>query len=208
MKKILTLAVLMLVASASFAQLAVGVGYINPKQTVKYNNNSYTNALNGFQLGADYTLNFGEVGLTPGIHFTFATGTNENNIGTLVSTKSTQTETYVAIPVHLSYSYDLARDMRVFVYAGPTFNCGLSSKMKYDASGFGASGTITTDLYNDSDDYAKFEVLLGGGVGFDLMETFRFSLGWDYGLTNRYTGTLDGYKQHSSMVNFTISYLL
>lgn len=210
MKKIFTLAIAMLVASASFAQLAVGVGYINPKQTIKYGDNDpKITTLNGFQAGIDYSLNFGEVALTPGVHFTYATASDQGTIlSGLASASGNTTEMYAAIPVHLSYGYDLARDLRLFVFAGPTFNYGLSSKTKVEGSVLGLSGETTYDNFEDGKNYGKFEVLLGGGVGFDLMDTFRFSLGYDYGLTNRYTGDLEKYKQHTGMVNFSIAYLL
>lgn len=208
MKKIFTLAIAMLVASASFAQLAIGVGYINPKQTIKYGDNDpKTSTLNGFQAGIDYSLTFGEVALTPGIHFTYATASDQASVAGISASGST-TEMYAAIPVHLSYGYDLARDLRLFVFAGPTFNYGVSSKTKFEGSIGSLGGETTIDNYQDGSEYNKFEVLLGGGVGFDLMDTFRFSLGYDYGLTNRYTGSLEKYKQHTGMVNFTIAYLL
>ena len=75
--------------------------------------------------------------------------------------------------------------MRAFVFAGPTLQYGLSSKIKTKtevSTVVGSGGSDhTTDLYENY--MNKFNVFLGGGIGMEVAN-FQVTVGYDYGLMN------------------------
>lgn len=181
MKKILTLAAaVMLCAAGAMAQLSVGVGYMQP------NHISASKALNGIYAGVDCNINLsGDLGVAPGIYYSrsFVSSTSSSSFLSFSGT-GTYTEDYVSVPLNFNYGLDLARDLRISIYAGPTFSYGLNSTYKYDASVAGISGSNTSDLYGN-ENYKKFDVLVGGGFAFDYAHRFRVALGYNYGMLDR-----------------------
>ena len=87
-------------------------------------------------------------------------------------------------PVMLNYGFDLTRDFRVFVYAGPTFQFGILNKSKSSYSAYGGNSSTgdssVTDLYGDNG-YNRFNVLLGGGVGM-IAGSLQVLVGYDAAL--------------------------
>lgn len=172
MKKIIITLAAMAVAVSSFAQASIGAGYLNQSKS-----NSDAKALNGFYVGADYNINLtGGLGVAPGVYYNFATwsegGKNAN---------ASINEHYISIPVMFNYSVNVAPGFDLFAFAGPTGRFGLASESKGSVAGFSASG----DNYKN-DNYQRAALLIGGGVGADIADKVRFTVGYDYGLTNRY----------------------
>ena len=177
MKKILALvAAVMLLGGTAMAQASFGVGYINPTHIdLKAN-------LNGVYAGLDYNIHFTDnFGVAPGVYASYATGTKE----ALSALKITATEVYVGVPVNLNYSLKLAPDFAIVLYAGPTFSYGVMSKEKGEASIAGLKADSGDYNRYDDQNYKPLDVLVGGGVAFDWAETFRVSLGYNYGLLDR-----------------------
>lgn len=195
MKKIISLIAAALVATSAFAQIEVGAGYTNSALSDKLGNTTTTTELNGFYVGAGYTLNLtNEINLTPGLYYNFLTG--DAPVG------DTWTEHYLNVPVSFSYGYEVHPEVKLFAYAGPTFSLGLASKIK----GTLAGTTYTTDMY-DGTDYGKFDILAGGGIGAEFLGCYRFRIGYDYGLLNRYTGDNDEtYHRKQIVVGFSYAF--
>ena len=180
MKKILALvAAVMLLGGTAMAQASFGVGYVNPTHISLSDSN-----LNGLYAGLDYNIHFSEnFGVAPGVYATYATKSQEST-GVLGSGKITLTEAYVGVPINLNYSFKLAPDFAIVLYAGPTISYGVMSKSKGDIKILGISASGDGDLYENTN-YKPLDVLVGGGVAFDWAETFRVSLGYNYGLLDR-----------------------
>ena len=114
------------------------------------------------------------------------TSKSTTSLGTIFSGTGTFMEHAVNVPLYLKYGIGLSRDTKFFAYAGPTFQYGLSSTVKTDASVLGVSGSSTSNNY-DSAHYNRMNVYLGGGVGFDAGGII-VSVGYDYGMMNQFKG--------------------
>lgn len=217
MKKIITIlaaSVMMLSASNAFAQIAVGAGYLNATDKITYDKESSSTGSNGFYAGFSYNIPLaGGLAVAPGIYYSFLTNTEKASAGNKYvsgSGKATTNEHFLNIPVNFNFGFDLAPDMTAFIFAGPTLQYGISSKTKADGAldilGVTISDGSTVDNYDDKFHYGKTNVLLGGGIGMNLMDAFQITVGYDYGLINLYTG--DGEtKRNKSYVKVGVAYL-
>ena len=182
MKKVFAIAAaLMLIGSTAFAQ-NFGAGYV--QSTQKYNNTSTT--ANGFYAGFGYSAEIlPGLSLNPGIYYEFLTSTSAGSLW-VVSGESKTQEHYVNIPLQLSYGINFAPTFKFFVYAGPTANVGIASTTKSTVSiGTASTTTDPTDNYK-SGDYSRFDIMLGGGAGIELMKKFRLTVGYDMGMLDRH----------------------
>ena len=210
MKKIFAIvlgAALMLSGTNAFAQLSVGAGWLNSTETVKSGNSdpSKTN-LNGFYVGGQYNLPIvSGLGVAPGLYVSgiFAKVNNSDSAyGVSGSTNASSREFDLNVPVNVNYAFEIGRDFKVFVYAGPVFQLGIVSKASYEASlsagGLGVStGKYTTDNYSGKTYNAKneevgqhdggyqnpFNIYLGGGAGIQA-GAFQVIIGYDHSLLN------------------------
>jgi len=210
MKKIfaIVLAAALFAGTNAFAQIYPGAGYINSTRTGQYNGSAENPVnSNGFYVGASYNVGLsGNLGVAPGLYLSMISHTNEAGVsgfGLSQNSKSTFTEMAINVPVMANYSYALARDAKVFAYAGPTFQLGLSSKTRTIDSGV-LSADNTRDHYAQSD-YNKFNVYVGGGIGAEFAKILVV-LGYDYGLMNLYAGSTDNTFYHRSNLHIGVGY--
>ncbi len=210
MKKIFAIvlgAALMLAGTNAFAQLSVGAGWLNSTETVKSGNSdpSKTN-LNGFYVGGQYNLPIvSGLGIAPGLYVSgiFAKVNNSDSAyGLSGSANVSSREFDLNVPVNVNYAFEIGRDFKVFVYAGPVFQLGIVSKASYEASlsagGLGLStGKYTTDNYSGKTYNAKneevgqhdggyqnpFNIYVGGGAGIQS-GAFQVIIGYDHSLLN------------------------
>lgn len=210
MKKIFAIvlgAALMLAGTNAFAQLSVGAGWLNSTETVKSGNSdpSKTN-LNGFYVGGQYNLPIvSGLGVAPGLYVSgiFAKVNNSDSAyGLSGSANVSSREFDLNVPVNVNYAFEIGRDFKVFVYAGPVFQLGIVSKASYEASlsagGLGLStGKYTTDNYSGKTYNAKneevgqhdggyqnpFNIYVGGGAGIQS-GAFQVIIGYDHSLLN------------------------
>lgn len=115
-------------------------------------------------------------------------------------------EHYLNIPVRFDYGAELAPGVRGFVYAGPTLSFGLASSTKLTASIAGYSADKVFDNYSDGSDYGRMDVLLGGGIGVDVNK-IRFTVGYDCGMLNRYTGDASNTARHRNQLTAGLALL-
>lgn len=216
MKKIVTIAlaaVMMLAGTNAFAQLSVGAGYLN--STLNKSNNGTALApetSNGFYVGGSYNIHLVKgLGVAPGIYYSMIGSKQTNSYGALGSLTGNFTEHAVNVPVNFNYGFDL-RDVKFLVFAGPTFQYGLSSKVKYDVSGIaanllkaaGLSSTGVLDNYKENV-YSPFNIYLGGGLGAELAEKLQITVGFDYGLMN--ISKADKTVAHRYNIKLGVAYL-
>ncbi len=187
---------LLLMGTQAYAQLSVGAGYLNSTTTT---NNDSKEGMNGFYVGGNYNIPVvAGLGVAPGLYGTFSFGSrsvSESAAGVTVSGKAAGSEIDINVPVNLNYKFNLGRDLNLVVYAGPIFQYAISSKVKYSYntnSGVGQAvldelvknGVLPSQSDNFAgDDYNRFNVYLGGGVGIDVAG-IQVLLGYDHTLTN------------------------
>ena len=125
------------------------------------------------------------------------------------------TEHMLNIPIQVKYTFDIIPAFGVYVFAGPTLSLGLAATTKLSVSGSIAGNTLegnlkynayTNKLKSDNipDEYVnlvnqylpqdrvmnRFDVLMGGGVGVNIIKFVTVKGGFDYGLLNRLKGDL------------------
>ncbi len=199
MKRIITLiaaAVMMTVATNSFAQLSVGAGYLHAGDQVTMNVASMEVGMNGAYAGFSYNLPIsGLLGITPGLYYSYIM-CKDNLVGE-VNTKIK--EHFLNLPVYLNVGFNISDNSRFFVFAGPTVQFGLSSTTDTGVEGKSLSG----DRYKDGD-YSRTNVLLGGGLGLNLGR-FQISAGYDHGMFNLDTSG-DGTKRIKRYAKAGVAY--
>lgn len=188
-------AALLLMGTQAKAQLSVGAGYLNTTETTV--NTSYSTAssanLNGFYAGGQYNIPIvAGLGVAPGLYATMLFGSAKDGaeLAGIVTTSGTAkySELALNVPVNVNYAFNLNRDTKLFVYAGPVFQYGLFSKTNTSGSvtflGVTANSNGTTDNFNgDNASRKPFNVYAGGGVGLQA-GSFQVILGYDMNVTN------------------------
>ena len=190
MKKIFSIllaASLMLLGTQAFAQTTVNAGYLNSTQS--FSGSDSVNS-NGAYAGVSFNIPIaGGLGIAPGVYYSMITN-KSGGAGTILgipaSASSTFMEHAVNVPVYLNYGIALARDTKVFFYAGPTCQYGLASTTKL-AGGVGEFSADKTYNNYENSNYNRFNVYLGGGVGLNAGGII-VNVGYDYGMTNLYKG--------------------
>ena len=188
MKKILVAAILLLCCiSASAQKFGVGGGFIN--SAFKSDGNS--DALNGGYVQATADLNLSDAfAVVAGLRYVYTGGEKD-----LLLWKGKTTNHTLGVPVFAKVNVFNTGDLKAFFFAGPTLYYGLSSKSEV--------GGLSVNNY---DSYLKpLNITVGGGVGLDAMEAVRFTVGYDYGVTNRYQS--DNAKANSADIRFGVTFL-
>jgi hypothetical protein len=173
MKKILTIATMLLIGITASAQLQVGAGFMYEMVQGDYDTN-----LSGLYAGASYNIKIaGNFGVAPGVYYT---------VGNKRSDGWTTTDHNILVPVYLNYAFPVGPDAEFFVFAGPSANMGLvydshlkiNTKARIEAS--------NNNWYSGGDDaiIPRFDIKGGGGVGFKYSH-FVFTVGYDYGFLER-----------------------
>lgn len=203
-KVIIAAAALLLACATSFAQMNVNLGYVNSTETTKVGSDKSTSALNGFTVGFGYSLELADdFYFTPGVNYVFLTG-SEADGNAWLSYKGTVTEHYVNVPLTLSFDFSLAPNVKCFLFAGPTASIGAASTTKVTGSVVGISADTTINNYDD-DDYKRFDIMLGGGLGIKVSDKYCFKVGYDYGLLNR--ANSNNVTLHRSQLTAGIAFL-
>ncbi|MBR5661520.1 MAG: PorT family protein [Bacteroidales bacterium] len=198
---------LMLIGTQAFAQTSVNAGYLNSSQSFSESNSNSINS-NGAYAGVSFNIPLaGGFGIAPGLYYSMITnksGSTGSILGIPVSASSTFMEHAVNVPLYLNYNLNLASDSNFFIFAGPTAQYGLASTTKL-AGGVGEySGDKKYDNY-DSENYNRFNVYLGGGIGFQV-SAIQITLGYDYGLMNLYKGE-NAIKTHRSNLKLGLGFV-
>ena len=210
MKKIfstLLAASLMLLGTQAFAQMSVNAGYLNSTQSFANSNSKSINS-NGAYAGVSFNIPLaGGFAVAPGVYYSMITN-KSGGAGTILgipaSASSTFMEHAINVPVYFNYGRDLARDTNVFVYAGPTLQYGLASTTKL-AGGVGEFSADKTYNNYDNENYNRFNVYLGGGIGFQV-SAIQITVGYDYGMMNLYKGD-NATKTHRSNLKLGLGFV-
>lgn len=181
-------AALMLSGAKASAQVSVGAGpatrlYFEKGQTVDY---TY-----GVQLNFEDSKRLTDVfGYSAGIDF--GTYGKKN----FFSETSGLNEIYVDIPVRAKFYIPFSEDFELYFFGGVVPSICASSLIKTEST--------RVNRFEGASYYSRYDVLAGGGIGLELNESFRFALGYDHGLLDRYK---DDRVLHAAAVKFTFSFL-
>ena len=215
MKKfiVIVVALVLFAGGKAYAQWSIGAGYVNASLVGRYTDGESAGktVFNGLYAGVGYTLPVtGGIGFTPGVYYEFI-ACGEKAEGRTLDLLGETREHYLNVPLTFDFGFDLSPDVRFLLFAGPTLRLGLDSVTFY---GLGLSardfevlkGGLNKHNFRRGD-YARFDILLGGGLALELLDRFRLQLGYDAGLLNRYTGDLDGLRMHARRLSAGIAYL-
>lgn len=191
MKKILLLAITVLMAIMANAQISVQAGYLLNTCKTKVSPDKYSNSYNGIMVAADYNLNLtGNLSVAPGLGLDYSFE-NFNEDGY----KEKYRELGLLAPVDVNYSFPISDGLSLSVFAGPTFYYGLISK-----------DVAVTPSYNYySDDNKRFDLFLGGGLWCDINKTIRVKAGYKLGVTNNCK--IDGIKERNNFFSLSVGFL-
>ena len=203
MKRLITLlaaAVMMTIATNSFAQMSVGAGFLHANDQITFKGIDPVDiGMNGVYAGVSYNLPVtGLIGITPGLYYSMLFADDSALQGELGAKLR---EHFLNVPVYLNVGFGLGEVARLFVFAGPTAQFGLASTAEVSVGG---KSSPKIDRYKDSD-YSRTNLLLGGGLGLNISR-IQITLGYDQGLFNLDTSD-DGTKRIKSYAKAGIAYL-
>ena len=181
-------AALMLSGANVSAQVSVGAGpatrlYFEKGQTVDY---TY-----GVQLNFEDSKRLTD-------YFGYSAGVDFGTYGKkdFFSETSGLNEIYVDIPVRAKFYIPFSEDFELYFFGGVVPSICASSLIKTEST--------KVNRFEGASYYSRYDVLAGGGVGVELNESFRFALGYDHGILDRYK---DDRVLRVAAVKFTFSFL-
>ena len=205
MKRIFTLiatAVMMTIATNSFAQMQVGAGFLHSGESISSNGTDLGDVgMNGAYAGVSYNLPIaGNFGIAPGLYYSLLMS-NESTSIVGVNFGSKMREHYVNVPVYFNFGFNLGQSSKLFLFAGPTAQFGIASSSELSAAGI-SSGKF--DRFKDGN-LSRTNLLLGGGLGLNISKV-QITLGYDQGLFNLDTAD-NGSKIIKSYAKAGIAYI-
>ena len=173
----------------------------------------------GAQVGADYDIHITKrFYLTPGLYWSFRATEIDCPVENVYGLEHLQ-EHFLNIPVHAKWKFDIRPEkFGMYVYVGPVFSVGMSSRSNFDlmVSAIRVEGTY--DYFNGESDfkvpalsgsasdkindmiqdeldaigvrYSRIEARLDLGVGFVIKGHHELVSGYDFGMNNRVKGAL------------------
>jgi len=194
MKKMFAVALGALFCLSALAQPNFGAGY-----SMLTHRSDYSVRMNGAYAGVGYDFKFRNrpLALQAGMYYQYEMTGDDASLNGFSFTSPKWREQYISIPIRLAYSMEVAPFAKVFGYAGPLFSIGMTSKAKV------SSGTV--DLYSYGNDWKRYDMKLGIGIGADFIKHIRVTLGFDWGLLDRCDD--DAYNFHTHYFHTGIAYL-
>jgi len=192
--KISLLVVLLSIATLMNAQTyRLEVGYNNPDRTGVGYSHTY---FNGIRLGgtAEFDLK-NNLSLLTGALYNFV---YSFKIQGYPNSKSVSYESFghfVDIPLRITYTYPLTKDLKIFGFAGPNINVGLAQTMKTTSTVNSIPSVPFSDLYAKAVlNRINFQVGAGGGMQW---KTYQLKAGYDFGINNlnKFSGTGNLYQK-------------
>ena len=213
MKKAFMMAAALLVAVTTFAQVQIGAGYVNSSDRTRASKDADVSTVtsNGIYAGLGFTMPLaGDLAFTPGVYYMYLTNQHGTSaLGGIISASGKLQEHYVNVPLYFNYGSELAPGFRLFFFGGPTVSAGLISKTTLSAgiSGLGGANTTIDNYSKDVNNYGRFDVMLGGGMGFDFANRLRLTVGYDFGMLNRYTASATSVQHHRNQLHAGLAFL-
>lgn len=218
---IVSIALLIVGMNTSFAQVAIraDLGVVGYKTTCFEPLQVSSTPGFAFQLGADYDIHIKKrFYLTPGLYWSYRAALGDSTVEGVYGSELLQ-ENFLNVPIHAKWKFDIKPEkFGMYIYVGPTFSLGMSSRSSFDLMFSGVKVEGTYNYYNGESDftvpglsgielrelnvllqkefdaiglqYSRFEARLDWGVGFIIKEHHEIVTGYDFGLNNRINGHL------------------
>ena len=194
------------------AKNGIEIGYLNSTYRTKAASGEVTKSdpMSGFYVGLVKDLRlFAGLSIQPGLYYSYLNTAEKEEIPSF-NLSSSYTEHGLNLPIHIKYTFDIVPAFGVYVFAGPTLSLGLAANTKISFTGEALGNTMTFDaIYNSYTGKTKsenipeesldqidrylpqtrmnrFDVLMGGGIGLNLVKFVTVKGGFDYGLLNRF----------------------
>lgn len=214
-----------------FEGLGMHFGFAHSTSRVKdiyLNEVDKVGGMNGFDVGLimDFTLIPEALYLQSGLDYVYQMDKPETHDAGFVKLTGKNQDHYLDIPVQLKYAHPVTPKMGIFAQVGPVFSFGLSSKMMYRArleSGSNAqviynyyNGKVKTEGMSASleqivdnqipdSKYRRLDMRLGGAVGARFFDVLEASVGYQWGVVNKYRGAIaKDYKMHRQQLYLTV----
>jgi len=199
MKKILTtLAILIVAATASFAQIGVRIGMDFAKLTGDYSDVYKSNI--GLHLGAVYNVELADaLSIQPGVFYVQRNWASKHDDNWKIHTH------HIEIPVVLKYNIDITSDIAIDPHVGPYFGFGFAGKCKDDKD-----LKIFKKVEKGGMGYANFDMGIQVGVGATFFETAYVGFDYQFGFRDAIVGEPKGgnVTAHNSMFMITFGVYL
>lgn len=202
MKKILLIVALMVMAAtASFAQIGLRIGMDFASFRGDFKDDYKTNI--GLHLGAVYNIELADVlSLQPGV---FYVQRNWENKTTELKIRSH----YIEVPVVLKYNLEVSSDIKIDPHVGPYFGFGFAGKSKEEIAGVSYRPFKKVGLNSKGDKYglgiANFDMGIQMGVGASFYDAAY--VGFDYEIGFNENGKAP-YTGHNNMFMITFGVYL
>ena len=183
-------ATLLAMAGSLSAQTMINGGF---KLTLLQTNKQDLDVYGGYYAGFTQNVILSRhVGVAPGIYFNHTAGEKESTVAGVV-THSKLNENAIAVPIPINVMIHLTDVSMLYIFAGPEFNIGITSKSE---SWIGDSEThLTTNLYDEGvpGELGRYNVSWIGGIGgkFDFLNV---NLGLSGNFFNRLYNSNDTQK--------------
>ena len=111
----------------------------------------------------------------------------------------TVVESYIDIPIRGKVFIPLGNAVDLNVFAGfvPSYCLGSWGKVGKDDD--------ATNRFKDNEDYKRVDVMLGGGVGLDIIKHIKLAASFDFGVLDR--DASDATQYHQGVLKFTAAYI-
>ncbi len=204
MKKLLVIAVALLLGMQAKAQFIFNGGYLHQtEQTVITENGADIKASDlqdGFYAGAKYRINLDSIteglSLNPGANVSFLFGRhNAIDMKDMLDDHAVMNQIAFNAPLHIQYLFEVTPDFKLEAWAGPTFQLGIYDRVIDNDNNptliynrFKAVET-TGIIYRSMAPLNRINLLLGLGLGVEVSELIHINVGYDFGLFNLSTAT-------------------
>lgn len=195
MKKLVFLiacAAFLLAGQVAKAQISVGVGAGSRGYTMRLADVAEGHAAVQLSLEAEASFRLaGNFAASAGLSLTgvagFHFGGTSKNLG----------EIYLDLPLRAKYYFPLSQKLDLYLFAGPVVSVdivSLDAHSKSSSSNFQTYPTL-----------GRLDVMMGGGLGMEILKEFRITIGYDYGLLDRDSST--GATVHTGALKATVGYM-
>ncbi|MBQ1936994.1 MAG: porin family protein [Bacteroidales bacterium] len=175
MRKIFFIIATIAISTSAFAQIGVGAGYVDQTTKTTIKSNSSTRHSNGFRAGAEFTTHLGAgFSIAPSAYYMYLSSREEITGGHVDIAQN-----IISLPFNVQYHLPLWGDVDMFAFAGTRLNYTISSETSTQQP------KIRTTVNNfDNQNLKRWEMGLGFGVGFDIIDMIRLKMGYDFGYTD------------------------
>ena len=174
------------------AQISIGAG---PAARMFFNKGHDVSTIFGVQVSFEDCYRVSDVfGFSAGLDF----GTyKKKDFFITGNVKQGLSEMYLDVPVRLKLYIPFSDDFQLFFFAGPVPSVCIGSHVLFEKE--------KVSRFGDNATYTRFDVLAGGGLGFEIGEHFKLAVGYDHGLKNR--SKTAGANLHVAAAKVTASFM-